>query len=236
MPETTSEVLRTAWREFLHGMLVNLPHVLAMLSLFLVGALMAWLLALLTRVVLRAVRFDTLAERAGLGATLARAAMPRASDLAASMVFWIVFAAFVVSGLGALGIEGMSSLTAEFVLFLPRLGVAVGLLLFGIVAAKFVWRATLLAAVNADVPSARFLSGAVRWLILTLTVAMALEQVGVAKTIMLTAFAIAFGALMLGVAVAIGIGGAPIARRLLEKQFPEKPEAPKDAPPDISHL
>jgi len=56
----------------------------------------------------------------------------------------------------------------------------------------------------------------------------------VAKTIMLTALAIAFGGLMLGVAIAIGIGGGHVARRILERQFPE---TPREARPDhMPHL
>jgi uncharacterized protein YneF (UPF0154 family) len=65
---------------------------------------------------------------------------------------------------------------------------------------------------------------------------MALEQIGVAKTIMLTAFAIAFGAVMLGVAIAIGIGGGQVARRLLERQFPERPPAAAPRPDELTHL
>jgi hypothetical protein len=36
---------------------------------------------------------------------------------------------------------------------------------------------------------------------------------------MLVAFGIAFGALMLGLAIAFGIGGRNLARRFLEKKF-----------------
>ena len=36
---------------------------------------------------------------------------------------------------------------------------------------------------------------------------MALDQIAVARTIVLTAFAISFGAVMLGLAIAFGIGG-----------------------------
>jgi hypothetical protein len=50
----------------------------------------------------------------------------------------------------------------------------------------------------------------------------------VARTIVLTAFAIAFGAVMLGLAIAFGVGGGGIARRILDHWFPEhdstKPE------------
>lgn len=81
---------------------------------------------------------------------------------------------------------------------------------------------------NANLPSARLLSGLVRFLILVTAVAMALEQVSVARSVVLTAFAIAFGAIMLALAIALGIGGGPIARRILEQYFPDKPSAPPD--------
>jgi hypothetical protein len=51
----------------------------------------------------------------------------------------------------------------------------------------------------------------------------------------LTAFAIAFGAIMLGLAIAFGIGGGGVARRILEQQFPETPEPEKKGEP-FSHL
>jgi len=91
----------------------------------------------------------------------------------------------------------------------------------------------LLAAVNANLPSATFVSGAVRILILVMTVTMALDQMAVARAVVLTAFAIAFGAVMLGVAIALGIGGGPIARRILEQHFPERAAPPPDTTPHL---
>lgn len=236
MANSITEVLRTAWLDFLAGVQVFLPHLLAMLSLVLVGWLIAWVLSLVLRYTLRWVKFDALAERLGAGNMLRRAALPTASVTVASMAFWLVWAAFMLSGLSALGFSGMENLGAEFVSFIPRLGVGVLILVIGLIAANFAWRATLLAAVNSNLPSARLLSGGLRLLIIALTVAMALEQIGVAKTIMLTAFSIAFGAVMLGVAIAIGIGGGPLARRMLERQFPEPPKDGGSRPDELSHL
>lgn len=236
MAESIANVLRSAWQEFLRGVEVFLPHLLAMLSLVVVGWLIAWILSFSLRQVLRWVKFDSLADRLGATEVLKKVAMPGASHVLASMVFWLVWAAFILSGLGALGFSGMQNLTAEFVAFLPRLGLGIVILVVGMVAANIAWRATLLGAVNSNLPSARLLSGAVRWLIVALTVAMSLEQIGVAKTIMMTAFAIAFGAVMLGIAVAIGIGGGPIARRMLERQFPDPPKDGGSKPNELSHL
>lgn len=236
MAGSLADVFGTAWQDFLGGIQAFLPHLLAMLSMVLAGWLIAWLLALLLRQLLRWVRFDAFADRAGASAMLKKVALPSATDVVASMVFWLVWAAFMLSGLGALGLTGMEQLNAGFVAFLPRLATAMVILGVGLAIANVAWRATLLAAVNSNLPSARLLSGAVRWLIVALAVAMALEQIGVAKTIMLTAFAIAFGAVMLGVGIAIGIGGGHVARRILERQFPEPPKSEDSRPDDLSHL
>jgi hypothetical protein len=59
--------------------------------------------------------------------------------------------------------------------------------------------------------------------------AMALEQIAVARTVVLTAFAISFGAVMLALAVAVGIGAGPTARRIIEQHFTRRDAGPGDA-------
>ncbi len=236
MTESMLTVLRNAWTEFADGVIVFLPHLLATLCIIVLGWLVAWFISVVSRQVLRMARFDHLADRIGLTDTLRKVALPKATELAASMAFWLVWLGFLTVALTTLGFSGMDDLTARFIAYLPRVAVSVGILMVGMIAANFAWRATLLAAVNSDLPSARLLSGGVRWLIGALVVVAALEQLGVAKTMMLTAFAIAFGALMLGVGLAIGIGGGPIARRILERQFPDPPGEGAPSKADQSHL
>jgi hypothetical protein len=93
------------------------------------------------------------------------------------------------------------------------------ILLFGMVAAGFSARATLLAAVNANVPSPRLLGLAVRSIIMVFVLSVFFEELGLAEQTMLVAFGIAFGALMLGLAIAFGIGGRDLARGFLEEKF-----------------
>jgi uncharacterized membrane protein len=90
---------------------------------------------------------------------------------------------------------------------------------FGLLAASFFSRAALLAAVNANVPSPRFLSLAVRSVIIVFVLSIVFEELGLAEQTMLVAFGIAFGALMLGLAIAFGIGGRNLAQGFLEKKF-----------------
>jgi hypothetical protein len=65
------------------------------------------------------------------------------------------------------------------------------------------------------------LSDVVKVLIVVLTTSMAFEELGLAERTVLVAFAIVFGALMLGLAIAFGMGGRDLARQFLERRFSE---------------
>lgn len=219
MAEAIVNALRETGATYLAALKAFLPRVLATASIVGVGWLIAVVLRLVTRRVLGLVRFNVLAQRTGAADILRKAELPAADVLAGSVVFWLVFVGFLLSSLNPLGFRGVEGLLAEFIRFIPRILVAGAILVLGLLAANFAWRATLLAAVNANLPSARILSGSVRLMIVVTVVAMALEQIAVARTVVLTAFAISFGAVMLAIAIAVGIGAGPTARRIIEEHF-----------------
>jgi uncharacterized membrane protein len=90
---------------------------------------------------------------------------------------------------------------------------------FGLLAASFFSRAALLAGVNANVPSPRLLSTSIRSVIIIFVLSVVFEELGLAEQTMLVTFGIAFGAVMLGLAIAFGMGGRDLARRFLETRF-----------------
>jgi hypothetical protein len=233
MGEMVVRAVEQAGTNFVQSAAELLPRAVITLSIVLVGWLMAMVARWLTRWVLGRIGFGRLVARQGVGELLKTADLPSAEALAGTIVFWIVWVGFLLSGVDALGFPALRGVLREFTLFVPRLIVALAILFVGFVFANFAWRATLLAAINARVPSPRVLSGAIRSLILILTAAMALDQIALARTIVLTAFAIAFGAVMLGLSIAFGIGGGGIARRILDHWFPERSDGGTD---ELRHL
>jgi len=210
-----SQALQEIARSFAHF----LPRVIVMLILAVVG----WLIALIAKVtlrgILRLVRFDKLSENAGASQLLTKAALPSATEMLSRFVFWVAWLGFILIGVSVLGILGLQEQVARFFLFLPRLFVAMFVLFFGLLAASFFSRAVLLAAVNANMPSGRVLSVAVRSVIIIFVLSIVFEELGLAEQTMLLAFGIAFGALMLGLSIAFGMGGRDLARRFLEKRI-----------------
>jgi hypothetical protein len=233
MAQMIADALRQVGINFVDALRVFTPRVVMTISIVLAGWLIATLVRLLVRRVLQWVRFNAACERAGIAALLKSAELPPAEGLAASTAFWLVLVGFLLSGVDVLGFAILQGFVSTLASFVPRLLVSIAIVVVGFFAANLAWRATLLAAVNARLPSPRLLASAVRSLILILAGAMALEQVAVARAIVLTAFAISFGAVMLGLAIAFGIGGGGIARRILEHQFPERERSGVD---DLPHL
>jgi uncharacterized protein YneF (UPF0154 family) len=116
--------------------------------------------------------------------------------------------------------------------FLPEVLVGIVVLFLGLVIANFLSRAALLAAVNAGHRSARIVSWSVRFVIWIFALSMALEELGLARQTVISAFSIVFGALMLALALAFGIGGQELARRALERYLGDnKKEKGKEPQP-----
>lgn len=206
-----------------------LPRLLAMLIIALLGWVIAFVLKMMLRGILRIAKFDRLSDNAGATQLLNKFALPSSSELLTRVVFWVVWLGFILLGVQVLGIVGLQEYISRFFLYLPRLFAALFIVFFGLVAASFFSRAALLAAVNADSPSPRLLATLIRTIIVLFAVTMAFEQLGVAERTILVAFTIAFGALMLGLAIAFGVGGRDLARDFLERRFlKEKQEQKQD--------
>jgi len=236
MREMIVNELSQATQELIREFARFLPRLLVMLIVVLVGWVIAYLVKWILRSILRLVKFDKLSEAGGAAQLLNKAALPSSTELVSRFAFWLAWLGFVLLGISALGILGMQEYVTRFFVFLPRLIVAVFFLFFGLLAASFFSRAALLWAVNTDMPSPRLLSSSVRILITIFTASAVFEELGLADSTMLLAFAIVMGAVMLGLAIAFGIGGQHLARRFLEARFaPEKKEA-KDREDELSPL
>jgi hypothetical protein len=145
--------------------------------------------------------------------------LPAMSELLSRSLFWVTWFAFILIGLSVLGVASLQAQISRLLQFLPEVFIAILILFLGVAIANFLSRAALLAAVNAGLPSARIISWAIRFVIWILAITMTLEELGLAKQTVIAAFSIVFGATMLGLAIAFGLGGQDLARRFLERHW-----------------
>jgi hypothetical protein len=211
--------LTQATQEIVRNVAQFLPRLGIMVIIVVVGWFVAWLLKTIIRSILRLARFDRLSEDTGATQLLRRADLPTFTELLSRFVFWLAWVGFIMAGVSVLGFVSLQPHISNFFGYLPRLVVTFFLVFFGLLAAGFFSRATLLAAVNAGSPSPRLISSVVRTLITVLTISMAFEELGLAERTVLIAFAMIFGSLLFGLALAFGLGGRDLARRFLERRF-----------------
>jgi hypothetical protein len=233
MIQEIGDALAQSWQNLANAFVLFVPRLIAAAIILAAGFVVAVLARRIVRSVLTALNFDRLAARTGASEMLRIAELPPADLLIARITFWIVWAGFVVSAVDTLQFAPFQGLVQEFFAFVPRMLLALLVLALGFLVGNFVWRATLLASVNAGLPAARLLSGALRLLVIGIAVVIALEQLRLATTVVLTAFAITFGALMLGLAIAFGLGGRDAARHLLEQHLKARERPEQDAKPHL---
>jgi hypothetical protein len=197
---------------------VVMPSVLAMLTLVAVGAVLGWIGGALVGRLARAGNLDRRSREWGLTQALSRAGVYREpSQLARLVVFWGVFAVFAAMGIDALAIPGAPGASEMLKSLFPHALAALLILVVGWLAANFLGQAALIAAVNAGLPEARLLARAARWLVLLFAFATALTELGIGRDMVLIAFGILFGGLVLALALAFGLGGRQLARHVLER-------------------
>ena len=195
-----------------------IAKLLALLTFLALGLAAGWLVKIFFLRLLRAFRFDALCERFGLGSSLAKAGTKQStSHLVGRLSFWLVFLLFAFMGIDALDLHGDGEHDERHHRLSPAYACCGLLLFFGVLLANFIAEAALIATVNAQIQEARMIASFIRWGVLIFTAAMVLTQLGIAKEIIVAAFSIMFGGIMLALAIAVGLGGQNIAKDVLEQ-------------------
>lgn len=232
MRQTILQGLEQAYTNLVRMITDFLPRFMVMLIIIVIGLLVAFLLKYILRAILRLTKLDRVSEEAGASRILRLAHLPSMTVLLSRTIFWVTWFGFILIGLSVLGVAGLQEQISRLFQFLPEVFVGILILFLGLMTANFLSRAALLAAVNAGYPSPRILSGSIRFVIWILAISMTLEELGVARETVISAFSIIFGALMLGLAIAFGLGGQDLARKSLEKYLGDnKKEKDKEPQP-----
>jgi hypothetical protein len=219
MWEQIDRMLRQATTQISDHLANFLPGVLVSLVL-LAGTLVA---ALACRVLLvralRGLEFDRRVGRLGLPTLFGWPASTSLSQALARGVYWTVLILGLLVSLTALNATMPSRLALSVFEYLPHLLAAAMILAVGTVTARFLARSVLIGAVNMQIQSARLISVIVRWLVLLVAVAMALDHLRIGRSVLLLAFAILFGGIVLAAALAVGLGARDSVARAIDRQI-----------------
>jgi hypothetical protein len=172
-------------------------------------------------------RLNYLLERGGVMQAVERSGSHfNPSRVLANLVFWFVMFVVIMIAANALGMQTLADVFSELVGYIPSLMAAIVLLIVGIVLGRFV--GGLILASAGAIQGGPTLARVGRWGVILLAIFMALQQLGIANEIVVTAFAILFGAVALALALSFGLGNRELAGEITRAWY-ERYKAERDA-------
>lgn len=210
-------VLLEPIRASLHQVGAFLPRVLLAIAILIAGWLIAKAVRFTLVKTLRAVNFDVITDKAGIDTFLRRGGGEVDTiRVLGALAYWLVILAAVMIAFNSLDLAYVTDLVGRIVLFVPRVMVAVVILVFGAYFARFVATALTAYLNNVGVGEAALVGRLSQYAIMVFVVLIALDQLGLGDILRQT-FLILLAAIALGLALAFGLGGQRRAAELIER-------------------
>jgi len=197
-----------------------IPKIIGFLVILIIGWLIAAALAKAVASILRAVKFNDLAQRAGLTGFVQQMGLRTdAAGFVALVAKWFVRLIVLVSAFDALGLPAVSQVLQQLLLWLPNLVVAMIALVIGGLAANALSRLVRGAAAESGLGNPELLANIARVAIWAFAIVIAVNQIGIATTLINTLFMAVVGAVALALGLAFGLGGRETAAMIVRDWY-----------------
>ncbi|SDN03179.1 mechanosensitive ion channel [Bacillus sp. OK048] len=198
----------------LQDVLAMIPNIIVAVILIVTGIWLGkWVAKWVTQMLWR-LRFDQVFHQMGIGALTPDSSKYTLSQMVGLLAQIIVVLLFTVEALQIVQLDFLVTLATGVIAYLPMLLTAIMILGIGLYVGQFIERMLQTIVQN---NYSRMLARIAKYTIFTITVFMALDQLGVAHSIVTAAFILVLGGLALAFGLAFGLGGTEFARKYLGK-------------------
>jgi hypothetical protein len=204
--------------QMLTRILAYLPVLLGALVILIVGWVVAKAIRRLVDWLLKLIRFDILADKAGITEILKKGDLEiSAREVISSIVYWLIIIMVLVMAVDALGLPKSSDILSSLFAYVPKVIAALLVLIVAMFLANFVSGIVRTAAGNANLPKPEIFAGISRWAIIIFALTISLEQLGIAPLLVTATFNIILGGICLALALAFGLGSKDAVAKYLEE-------------------
>jgi hypothetical protein len=197
-----------------------IPKIIGFALILIIGWFVASLLEKAIRAVLKAVNFDRLAERAGFAGFVQKMGVKTdSSGFLAGLGKWFVRLIVLVVAFDALGLPAVSDVLRQLLLWLPNLVVALVVLVIGGLLANGASSLVRGATAEAGFDKPDRLAKVAAVAIWAFAIVIAVNQIGIAATLVNTLFMRVVGAAAIAAGLAFGLGGRETAAEIVKKWY-----------------
>jgi hypothetical protein len=217
MWEQVKQSLTESTTRFLTRFANLLPGMAALIVALFLSIIVAWMVAVITRRLLASLHFDERLGQWGFASLAEWSPMNSPTRLVSRSLATLVIVIGFLIGIAAFDFEWTYLSVQSIFAYIPNVLAAALVFLVGNIIARFLARSVLIGGVNLNLQYARLLSVGVKWLVIVLAVAMALEHLKIAPAIVQLAFGILFGGIVFALALAVGLGSKEFVTKSLER-------------------
>lgn len=216
----------TSFASALSLFLAAIPRIIGFILIVIIGWLISGWLASAVAALLRAVNFNQLAERSGLNGFVRNMGVRAdASKVLAEITKWFIRLIVLVVAFDALGLPAVSDIFEQFLLWIPNLVVAVVILVIAGLAAGALGNLVRGSTAQAGFGNPDLLATIARVAVWGFGIVVAVNQIGIASTLVNTLFMAFVGALALATGLAFGLGGRETAAEIVADWYRQSREA-----------
>lgn len=210
----------------LRNFLGFLPQLVGAILVLVIGWIIAGLVAALIQRILERVGFERAAQSTGIADFVKRSGSDwTVSKVVAEIVKWFIRLIALQAAASILGMEQVSQIINSILLWLPNLVVALAIIVIGALLARFVGGVVRGATSEMGFGNPDLIAGIARYAIIVFAVIAAVDQLGIAETVVNTLFTGLVVAVALAFGLAFGLGGQQTAARIAEGWYVQGREA-----------
>ena len=219
--------IQNSFYNLMQSFIMYIPSLINALLILLVG----WVIAKIIQwVILRlshAMGIDNLAKKSGVHRFLEKRGVKNGfSGILSRICFWAIMLIVLVNFFNYLGLELVSDLLNQLLLFIPNVLISCVLIIIGFYLAEFVNSLVFSSLEESNFENPDLIGKLVFYSIAFFTVAIALTQMGIGETIITNIVSIFFGTIGLALAISFGIGGKSWAEEIIKRYFYSDPKDP----------
>ncbi len=194
-----------------------LPRILASLVVLLIGTAIAKVIRRLIIRLFESIRLSQVVKNTPIEHFLNNAEVSsKVEDVVGAIFYWLMMLVVLQSSVSILGLTSLSVILERVLSYVPHIISAVIILVIGVLLAGLAEGLVKGTIKTIDGKSARLLGKLTSYSIMVLTTMIAISELGIAKEYILIMFIGFVTLLVLGLGLALGLGGQHIVRSVLE--------------------
>ncbi|MEJ7709199.1 MAG: hypothetical protein WKF84_04900 [Pyrinomonadaceae bacterium] len=216
----TSEAVLYSFTGALERFFSFLPALIGAVIILIVGWIVSGLLAGLIEKALKAVGFEHAVERSGIGDFIRRSGTRlTTSGVIATLIKYFIFLIFVQAAANVLGIPQLTEIINRIILFILNVVIAMAIIVVGALIARFLSGLVRSSVSELGVGNPNLLATLTQYIVVGFAVIAAIDQLGIAATLVNTLLIGLIGSVALAVGLAFGLGGRDVASQITQKWY-----------------